>query len=103
MECLATLASRMRAISEGAGTMLDNSLVYVTSCTCWGKVHASIEWPVLLLGKAGGALSGNLHLRDQDESLSKALFSIGKIIGLSIASLGKNEGLVNGGLTGLDA
>jgi hypothetical protein len=103
MECLGTLLTRMKNVSEGAGTLLDSSLVYVTSCTSWGKTHATNDWPVLLVGKAGGALSGNLHVRAQDENLSKVLFSIATLMGLPINSLGQNEGLVTGGLTGLDA
>jgi hypothetical protein len=103
MQCLATLLERMKSISEGAGTLLDSSLVYVTSCTSWGKVHATNEWPVLLAGKAGGALSGNLHLRAEGENLSKVLFSIATAMGLAPSSLGHNEGLVNGGLSGLSA
>jgi hypothetical protein len=101
MQCLATLLTRMKAVTEGAGTMLDNSLVYVTSCTSWGKVHGATDWPALLVGKAGGALSGNLHLKAQDENLSKVLFSIATMMGLDIKSLGQNEGMVNAGLSGL--
>jgi hypothetical protein len=102
MECLAALLTRMKGISEGAGTLLDSSLVYVTSCTSWGKTHAQNEWPVLLAGKAGGALSGNLHARFPDENLSKVLFSIAQMMGVNVTSLGAAEGLVNSGLSGLD-
>jgi hypothetical protein len=102
MECLATLLTQMKSVTEGATTLLDNSLVYVTSCTSWGKIHAANEWPVLLAGKAGGALKGNLHVRNEGENLSKILFSIAGLMGTPLTSLGKNEGLVNGGVTGLD-
>jgi hypothetical protein len=103
MECLATLLTRLKSLTEGAGNVLDNSLVYVTSCTSWGKVHATNEWPVLLAGKAGGALPGNSHVRYEGENLSKVLLSIAGLMGTSLESLGANEGLVNSGLSGLDA
>jgi hypothetical protein len=103
MECLATLLKRMKSIPEGAGNMLDNSLVYATSCTAWGKIHDTKDWPVLLAGKAGGALSGNLHARYEGENLSKVLFSIANLLGVTPDNnqLGANEGLVNSGLSGL--
>lgn len=103
MECFATLLKRMKSVTEGAGNLLDNSLVYATSCTAWGKIHDTKEWPVLLAGKAGGALGGNLHARHEGENLSKVLFSIATLLGVTPDNnqLGANEGLVNGGLSGL--
>jgi hypothetical protein len=101
MECLATLLEKLQALPEGDGSILDNSLVYVTSCTSWGKVHAADNWPVLLAGKAGGALSGNMHVRNEGENLSKALFSIANIMGAGVTQLGAREGLVSAGVSGL--
>jgi hypothetical protein len=102
MECLATLVKGMKDITEGSGTLLDNSLVYATSCCSWGKVHAFDEWPVLLLGKGGGTVKGNQHVRAQGENLSKVLFSIAKLMGTNLTSLGDNVGLVNSGLSALE-
>jgi hypothetical protein len=99
MECLATLLGAMKGVTEGAGTLLDNSLVYVTSCCSWGKVHSYDEWPVLLVGKGGGALKGNQHLRFQGENHSKVLFSIASLMGSPQASLGNAAGLVTSGLS----
>lgn len=99
MECLATLLNRMKSVTEGDGTLLDSSLVYATSCTSWGKIHATDEWPVLLAGRAGGGLTGNLHVRAEGENLSKVLFSIAGLVGLTPTSVGANEGLVNSGLS----
>ncbi len=101
MQCLATLLEKLAALPEGDGTVLSNSLVYVTSCTSWGKTHAADEWPVLLAGKAGGALRGNFHHREPGENLSKVLFSIAHLMGANVTSLGAAEGLVTGGLAGL--
>ena len=102
MECLATFLKGMKDITEGSGTLLDNSLVYVTSCCSWGKVHSYDEWPVLLAGKGGGALKGNQHLRAQGENLSKVLFSIAKMMGTTLTSVGDNVGKVTSGLSILE-
>jgi hypothetical protein len=58
---------------------------------------------VLLAGKAGGALPGNSHVRYEGENLSKVLMSIAGLMGTSLDRLGESEGLVNSGLSGLDA
>jgi hypothetical protein len=100
MQCLATFLERLRALPEGDGNLLDNSLIYVTSCTSWGKIHAKNEWPVLLAGKAGGALQGNVHYRAVGENLSKVLFSMANLMGANVTSLGAAEGLVESGLAG---
>ncbi|HET6279560.1 MAG TPA: DUF1552 domain-containing protein [Polyangia bacterium] len=101
MTSLAYFLEKMKSMTEGAGNVLDNSLVYVTSCTSWGKPHGADEWPVLLAGKAGGALKGNIHLRAPGENLSKVLFSIAKIMGSNVTTLGRDQGLVTTGLAGL--
>jgi hypothetical protein len=103
MQCLATLLEKLSALPEGDGNVLTNSLVYVTSCTSWGKVHAKDEWPVLLAGKAGGALQGNVHLRAPGENLSKILFTMANLMGASVTTLGAGQGLVESGLSGLAA
>jgi hypothetical protein len=101
MQCLATLLEKLQALPEGAGTLLDGSLVYVTSCTSWGKIHSVDEWPVVLAGKAGGALPGNLHVRAPGQNLSQILFSIAELFGTGATQLGAAEGLVTSGVSGL--
>lgn len=101
MQCLATLLEKLQALPEGAGSVLDGSLVYVTSCTSWGKTHDVSEWPVLLAGKAGGALPGNLHVRAPGQNLSQILFSIANLFGAGVTELGAAEGHVTTGVSGL--
>jgi hypothetical protein len=102
MNCLATFLQKLASVKEGGATVLDNSLVYITSCTSWGKTHTADEWPVLLAGKAGGSLSGNRHFRATvGDNLSKVLFSISQIMGGNPTSFGTAEGMVTQGLSGL--
>jgi len=100
MQCLSVFLQRLRSLPEGDGNVLDNSLIYATSCVSWGKVHAKDEWPVLLAGKAGGALQGNVHYRTPGENLSKVLFTMANLMGAGVTSLGAAEGLVESGLSG---
>lgn len=101
MKCLAEFLEKMKAIPEGAGNLLDTSLVYVTSCTAWGKIHSKEDWPVLMVGKASGRLKGNQHFRYPAANLSRALFTAAKIVGSPIAELGRAEGLVKEVLPGI--
>jgi hypothetical protein len=88
MEALAVFLEKLASFSEGDRTLLDSSLVYATSCTSWGKVHDMTEWPVLLAGKAGGAIRGNQHLRYRDRILPDVLLTIANVFGANLQSLG---------------
>ena len=101
MQGLDTFAGQLAAMTEGAGTVLDNTLIYVTSCTGWGKVHDTSEWPVLFVGKAGGALKGDQHFRAPNGNLSSALLTIANIFGARLTTLGKGGGQTNSELSGL--
>jgi hypothetical protein len=101
MQGLNTFASQLSKMTEGAGTVLDNLLIYVTSCTGWGKVHDTAEWPVLLLGKAGGTLRGDQHFRAANGNLSSALLTIANIFGAGLKTIGKGNGQTSAELSGL--
>jgi hypothetical protein len=94
MKSWAYLLEGMDKIQEGAGTLLDSSLVYGASCVAWGKNHAFTQWPVMIVGRAGGALKGNLHVAAPDDNLSKIPMTIGNIFGLGLKEFGKGGGLV---------
>jgi len=53
---LAYLAGALDAVSEGAGTLLDNSLVVMGNDMCEGSLHLVAGLPFILVGSAGGAL-----------------------------------------------
>jgi hypothetical protein len=55
-ERTAMLMSRLKAIPEGAGTMLDNTLVIFMSDSAERQHSQGTQWPVVLLGGLGGKL-----------------------------------------------
>jgi hypothetical protein len=101
MRCLNEFLTLMKATPHGASNLLDETLVYVTSDTAWGKIHTVEEWPVLLLGKAGGRLRGDEHHNFQGENLSRALFTVAKIMGSTIPEIGLDAGRTNSILPGI--
>ena len=56
MKQLAYLATALDGTLEGAGTVLDNSLIVMGNDMSEGAQHANSSIPFILVGKAGGAL-----------------------------------------------
>ena len=52
----AYLTRRMKEISEGESTLLDNSILMCTSSLFDGDAHSANQLPILLTGKGGGTL-----------------------------------------------
>jgi uncharacterized small protein (DUF1192 family) len=64
MECFSSVMQKMAAMPEGAGNLLDNSLWLATSDCAEGLDHSVDDYPVLLVGRAGGAMrSPGTHVR----------------------------------------
>jgi Protein of unknown function (DUF1552) len=92
---------RMKNTPDGAGNLLDNSCVYVTSCTGESKSHGAADYPILVAGKAGGALKGDQHVRIMDDNVSKVPFTLLTMMGAKLASFGNAQGMVTAGIPDL--
>jgi hypothetical protein len=101
MQCLAEFLTNLKNTPYGSSTLLDSTLVYVTSDTAWGKIHTATEWPVLFVGKAGGGLRGDEHHNFQGDNLSKALLTVAQVMGTNLTELGLDAGRVTEGLSGV--
>jgi hypothetical protein len=89
MRELAVLVERMKNTPDGAGNLLDNSCVFVTSELSDGSAHSCRDFPVLLLGKAGGALRGDTHYRSTtQESTHKVHLTLMQIFHPPTTSFG---------------
>ena len=58
LELTAGMASRLAAVPEGDGTMLDNTLIVYLSDNSNLHHSTAVEWPILTLGGLGGAWKG---------------------------------------------
>jgi hypothetical protein len=58
----AYMLEKMKAIREGDGTLLDNSMVLFGSGMKDGNAHSPYNLPILLAGRAGGTLATGRHL-----------------------------------------
>jgi hypothetical protein len=52
----AYLTKRMKEIDEGGSTLLDNSILMLTSSLFDGDAHGAEQLPFLLTGKGGGTI-----------------------------------------------
>ena len=59
---IADLATKMNAVKEGDGTLLDNSLLMYASCMHGGNHHAD-DLPVALIGGGGGTFKTNQNVQ----------------------------------------
>jgi hypothetical protein len=62
VEQFAYLLSKMKAVQEPDGTLLDNSVVLFASGISDSNLHDTLNLPVLLAGKAGGKLRPGRHI-----------------------------------------
>jgi hypothetical protein len=63
---LAYLLQKLKAMPEGDGSVLDNSIVYFTSEIGDGQNHTHDNLPILVAGRAGGAFAPGRHVAYAD-------------------------------------
>jgi Protein of unknown function (DUF1552) len=90
---LAYFLDRLSKLPEGEGTLLDNSLVLYGSGMSDANSHNHDPLPILLAGRAGGALQANRHLRQaQLTPMSNLLLSLLDKLGCHEERFGDSTG-----------
>ncbi|MEP6651927.1 MAG: DUF1552 domain-containing protein [Myxococcales bacterium] len=98
---LATLIAKLKAIPEGAGTMLDHTLILWCNELAIGNIHDRRNAPYVLAGRAGGRLATGRFLSfDGDVPHNNLLVSILNAVGIPDATFG-NTDWCTGALPGL--
>ena len=59
IELIASMAAKLDKVPEGNGTMLDNTIIVYTSDNAANHHSFGLDWPMIVLGNAGGALKSN--------------------------------------------
>ena len=105
MSQLATLLETLAATPDGAGNLLDSAVVLASSDTADGRGHTLKDYPIVVAGRAGGALRyPGIHYRsDQGENTSKVLLSVLRAAGLRLPRFGNKGGAVDDSLTAIEA
>ena len=93
----AYLLGKMDAINEGTGTMLDNSIVYISSEFGNGDQHSIKQLPVLIAGAGGGRLNtGRQIAAPNDMPSANAILDVMKAAGVDKTSHGNSTGSIPG-------
>jgi len=103
-QSLAYLIEQLRSTPEGDGTLLDQCALLATTDVSEGKTHQIDEYPIILAGRAGGALKVGEHYRSKTkESTSHLALSIVRALDVPASSYGEDEAFVEEGLSVIEA
>jgi hypothetical protein len=77
------LMGKLKSINEGDGNLLDNSLLIYGSPMGDSNIHNHKRVPLVMMGKAGGKLTGGVHIKAPDgtpmaNSMFTALHALGR-------------------------
>jgi hypothetical protein len=92
----AYLVERLKGIREGAGTLLDNSLLMCCSNLFDGDKHSADQMPILLAGRGGGGLRTGRVLdylgeADDDRRACSLYLSLMDRMGVSLPRFGDSD------------
>jgi hypothetical protein len=102
MEQLAYFLDRLKQTPEGEGNLLDHCSILACTEHAEGWNHSQDDMPVLICGKGGGRLKGNIHVRDAGGNSSKALLTALRGSGMPLTEFGYEEGHVTSGVSQLE-
>jgi hypothetical protein len=88
MSQYADLAKLMKATPMGAGTVLDNTLIYGISDVAEPKGHVMTNYHIVLMGHGGGKLPGNRHVRLPGRKVTELVLTLQQVMGLNVTSWG---------------
>jgi len=102
MEQLAYFLDRLKQTPEGDGNLLDHCSIMVCSEHAEGWTHSQDDMPILICGKGGGRLKGNVHQREVGGNTSKALLTALRGCGMQLDAFGYEGGQVTSGMSELE-
>ncbi len=92
----ANYLSKLAAIQEGDGTLLDNMTIIYGGGISNSTIHAGDNLPVLLVGGGAGSLNGGRHLHfDHEPTMADLHLSLLEKFGIYRDSLGGSSGPLN--------
>ena len=99
-EQFAYFLDQLKAIPEGDGTMLDNTVVLWCNELGQGNSHTRKDVPLIVAGNAGGHFSTGKYLQFDAHSHNDLLISLCHAMGYPVATFG-DPSLCSGELPGL--
>jgi hypothetical protein len=116
MQCFADLVTALKNTPEGAGNVLDNSVILASSDVSDGQAHSVTDYPLVVAGKGGGFLKyPGVHYKSATaENASTAVLSALRAAGVTddpmtspagtpISKFGGGAGLATTSCAGIEA
>jgi hypothetical protein len=88
MDALALFIDTFAGIREGAGTLLDNTLIFAGSETSFARVHSVDNIPVMTVGKAGGRIKNGMHIVGNGDPITRIGLTMMKVMGVQVDKWG---------------
>lgn len=88
MSQYADLVKLMKATPMGAGSVLDNTMIYGISDVAEPHNHIMTNYHIVLMGKAGGKLAGNRHIRLPGRKVTELVLTMQQVLGMNVTSWG---------------
>jgi hypothetical protein len=90
----ADLARNLKGTTMGAGTLLDNTVIYGISEVAEPSGHLMTNYHIVLMGHAGGKIPGNRHFRpagagtSSSRRVTELMLTLQQVMGLKVTSYG---------------
>jgi len=88
METFASLLKKLDGVREGAGTLLDHSLVLATSESNFAKIHTIESLPIMVAGGAAGRWKSGQHITGNGDPVSRVGLTVQQALGMPVSSWG---------------
>jgi hypothetical protein len=85
---LADLMTKMKAIREPDGALLDNSVIFFSSEISDGDLHNHSNLPIVLGGHGGGLLNPGRAIQYQNANVADLFIAMLKTVGVSVTKFG---------------
>lgn len=104
MDLLGQFLMNLRNTPEGAGNLLEQCSIVCTSELSDAHIHSLEEFPLLVAGRGGGRLRGNVHHRfGSPTNISRAVLTALRGAGVSAGSFGVGGAYTDSSIAELEA
>ena len=94
LEQFAYFISKLKALKEGDGTLLDHCMIVYGSSISDGNVHSHVDLPVIMLGRGNGSIKPGRHIVYSETPMTNLFLTLLDRMGVPTERLGDSTGRV---------
>ena len=88
MQSFALMLTELDRIREGAGTLLDNTLIFASTDTGLAKLHSLENIPIITAGSASGRFKTGMHVRAVGDTVARVGLTVQQALGVPVNAWG---------------